>query len=168
MNKLISQNITKKLASGIISLLMYLSSAVFIALIALVAIDVIGRYLFNMPLFGSTELIEISMALLIFLSIPVATYKREHIRIALLEHILSQQTKRIIDNFITICFSGGLYLVSEKLWKLTSRFERRNSHTEFLEIPMQYISGIAILGCYLTIILLVLRVFHDNTTHNTK
>ena len=63
-------------------------------MMAITTVDVALRYFFNAPLKGAFELTEISMALVIFGGMSLATARREHITVNLLEARLSPQLRR--------------------------------------------------------------------------
>jgi TRAP-type C4-dicarboxylate transport system permease small subunit len=56
--------------------------------------DVGGRFLFNRPLHGAFEATEVMMGLIVFLALPLATRRREHITVTLLEPYLPEWLKR--------------------------------------------------------------------------
>lgn len=47
----------------------------------LMLIDVTGRYLFNAPLPGAAEIIELAMGVCVFAALPLVTASNEHIRL---------------------------------------------------------------------------------------
>jgi TRAP-type C4-dicarboxylate transport system permease small subunit len=74
--------------------LAWLGAALVFAMMALTFVDVVGRYLFNAPVKGSAEATELMLAVIVFAGLPLAAAAREHIRIDLLEHVLSERAKR--------------------------------------------------------------------------
>lgn len=63
-------------------------------MMAITTIDVVLRYFFNAPLKGAFEMTEISMAMVIFGGMSLATARREHITVNLLEGRLSPRLRR--------------------------------------------------------------------------
>ena len=63
-------------------------------MMAITTIDVVLRYFFNAPLKGAFEMTEISMALVIFAGMSLATARREHITVNLFESRLSPALRR--------------------------------------------------------------------------
>ena len=57
--------------------------------------DVIGRDLFNLPLYGAFEMTEILMGLVIFAGMPLTTAAREHITVNLLETVVPWRVRCI-------------------------------------------------------------------------
>lgn len=64
------------------------------AMMFVTTIDVIGRDLFNLPIYGAFEMTEILMGLVIFAGLPLASAAREHITVNFLESALSPQALR--------------------------------------------------------------------------
>jgi TRAP-type C4-dicarboxylate transport system permease small subunit len=65
-----------------------------LAMMAVTSIDVVLRYFFNAPLKGAFEMTEIGMALVIFSGMSLATVRREHITVNVLESMLSPAVRR--------------------------------------------------------------------------
>lgn len=56
-------------------------------------IDVVGRDIFNLPLFGAFEMTEILMGLVIFAGMPLTTAAHEHITVNFLESVVSHRAR---------------------------------------------------------------------------
>ena len=54
---------------------------VLFVLMVVVTVDVVGRYIFSAPLQGAYEYIQIGMALLVFLAMPVITARQENVEV---------------------------------------------------------------------------------------
>ncbi len=55
------------------------------AMVLLTFVDVVGRRLFNTPVFGANDLTEHLMAVIVFAGMPLLTAQREHLSIDLLD-----------------------------------------------------------------------------------
>ena len=55
------------------------------AMVALTFVDVVGRRLFNMPVFGANDITEHLMAVIVFAGLPLLTAQRGHLSIDLLD-----------------------------------------------------------------------------------
>lgn len=163
-------NTAGKLGDGLVSLLGVVSNALFLSIVVIMTLDVIGRYGLNMPLVGAMEIIELLMLFLVFMTIPIATYKCDHIRIALLEKVLPEKFRIFVFHFSNFLLLAGSYLISERLWELSERYARYGSKTEFLELPLAYLTYGGILSCYMSMILVVLLFLKNDKTliHNAS
>lgn len=66
-----------------------------LAMMVVTTVDVIGRDVFNVPLFGAFEMTEILMGLVIFAGMPGTTAMREHITVNLIENIVSPRVRML-------------------------------------------------------------------------
>lgn len=78
--------------------------AMLSAMVALTFVDVVGRRLFNTPVFGANDITEHLMALIIFSGLPLLTAQRGHLSIDLLDHWLLRPAWRrwhqVVDGLI--------------------------------------------------------------------
>ena len=87
-------------------LLARLSCLVLAAIVLLTVADTALRYLFNAPIAGSNEMVEIMLSFLIMLALPVCTANRAHVKVDLLDGMLGRVGRRIAD-----IVTGGIALV---------------------------------------------------------
>lgn len=162
------QNTARKLANMLISVLLYISQFLLCAIIIVGGVDVFGRHFFNRPLKGSGEIIEILLVSMFFMGLPIVTYQSQHIKVPLLERKLPHIIRYTIQIIVHFIFILGMTLISNRLWDMSERYERRHTKTAYLEIPMEYLSYLAIVGCYLVIILLILKILSNEVLSNHK
>lgn len=115
------------------------SALVLFGLMALTCVDVVGRYLFNSPLHGGTELTEIGLAVMIFAAMPVVTWRGGHIVVDLLDRFLGGRIVKALSLFAALVMSTCLYFLAVRIFELGSRSIRRGVVTEFLAMPTGYI-----------------------------
>ena len=70
-----------------------IGGAMILAMMAVTAVDVAGRYFLGRPIGGAFEITEILMGLVIFAGMPLATARREHIAIDLFDTRLSWRSR---------------------------------------------------------------------------
>lgn len=70
-----------------------IAGGMILVMMVVTTIDVIGRDVFNMPLFGGYEMTEILMGLVIFAGMPATTAMREHITVNLIENFVSTRVR---------------------------------------------------------------------------
>jgi TRAP-type C4-dicarboxylate transport system permease small subunit len=71
------------------------AGGMILVMMVVTTIDVIGRDVFNTPLFGAFEMTEILMGLVIFAGMPGTTAMREHITVNLIETVVSARVRRL-------------------------------------------------------------------------
>jgi len=104
-------------------------------LMGVTVVDVIGRYVFNQPLAGSSELTEIILGLMIFAAFPLLCRNNEHIAVDLLENIFSAKFKRIRDRVVQGVLVVCLLTLTYGIFLLGMRARRDVLVTEILELP---------------------------------
>lgn len=120
-------------------LLEVVSASVLFFLMVLTCVDVTGRYLFNSPLHGSTELTQIGLAVMVFASMPVITWRGGHIVVDLLDRFLGYKIVKVLSLFSALVVSSSLYVLAWRIFELGERSIRRGVVTEFLGMPSGYV-----------------------------
>ena len=65
----------------------WISGVMLFFIAAFIFIDVLGRYVFNHPITGSQEIVELAIVCVLYLGLPYSTYCRSHVRVdALITH----------------------------------------------------------------------------------
>jgi len=99
-------------------------------------VDVIGRYVFNSPVRGGFELTEIMMAGLIFLGMPLVTRQNAHIKVDLLDLILSPRALAWLQRLGDVLTFAVSLLIAATVWFKAGQTAASNDHTESLRIPL--------------------------------
>ncbi|NVD08726.1 TRAP transporter small permease [Vibrio sp. JPW-9-11-11] len=103
-------------------------------------VDVTARNLFNAPVLGSTEMVEVLLAIMVFMAFPLVSWQEENICVDLLDNYFPSQwvsLRQVIINLICAC---SLILVAATNWKLASRSLEYEEVTEILELPLGYVT----------------------------
>lgn len=151
------------LLNRIIWMMEVLSSVVLAAMALLTFVDVIGRYLFNAPVFGGSEMISAMLALIIFLGLGIANAKDKHITVELFD----QRIRRIAPKPYDIVIRGfsifAMGLVAYVLLEQARQVAQLKSTTIVLEWPLAWIAGtVAFLAC-LSLASLILGLVSGNS-----
>jgi TRAP-type C4-dicarboxylate transport system permease small subunit len=130
----------------------------------LTCIDVIGRYMFEKPVTGSVELTELLLGALIFSTMPLVTWRKEHISVDLTDSIIPRKVKNIRDMGFDAVVSLCLSVMGVKVWELGDRALMYGEMTEYLEIPTYYFVYFLAISCWLTaitsLVLVITRIFN--------
>lgn len=154
-------------------LLNLLAGTMLLLMMLLTAIDVLGRYLFNTPLVGSSELIEIMLAASIFLILPTITWQQEHVSVDLIEGALPLWLRTFRNRTYHLLMTIGCTYMAMTVWKLAERAARYQSVSEYLAIPSAYSMYLISICLGLTAITFLvmtllgdpkLRTFHSDKT----
>ena len=85
-----------------------LSALCLFSIMILTVVEVIGRYMFNAPIFGRQDIAQILLALSIFLAFPVVTLRGEQIDVDLLDNLFSERAAFWRDRFIAFLVAVSL------------------------------------------------------------
>ncbi len=109
---------------------------VLAVMLALTCADVIGRYIFNAPVNGKTELTRFLMAGLIAFALPVVTMRDEHITVDIFDNFFSRPLERLRNVGIDAFCAITLLTLS---WWVAFRARRLMDYgyvSDFLHIPL--------------------------------
>jgi len=96
----------------------YVGMAVLMGMVLLVTIDVAGRYFFNKPIDGSTDIIEIMMIIMVYSSFAYGATENKHVRIDFLYVRFPKVIKAYVDIFTSIL---SILIVALISWQLGER-----------------------------------------------
>ena len=102
----------------------------------LMLIDVAGRYLFNSPLPGAAEIIELAMGITVFAALPLVTAGNEHIRLDYLINAVRGRAQALANALVTSISVAGMGLLAWRIADKTLTIARYGDTTPFLKIPM--------------------------------
>lgn len=111
-------------------------SVVLFGTMLVTCIDVGGRYFLNAPLPGGFELTEVMMATLIFLGMPLVTANDEHIKVDVLDFLVTPRIHRLLVTFGSLVSGSMSALIAVALWVKAGQIAMYADHTEVLHVPL--------------------------------
>ncbi|MBL7225243.1 MAG: TRAP transporter small permease [Desulfobacteraceae bacterium] len=129
-------------------LLAYIGSYVLFGMMLLTICDVIGRYIFNLPITGAYEITEAMMVTLVFFFIGYTQATKGHVAVDLVVNLLPQKIRVVIDiithllSFVMILLVGWMSIIR---WLELIRIKE---YTPILHIPVSPFLLILALGCF--------------------
>lgn len=135
--------------------LLGVASVTLFLLMAITCVDVVGRYFFNSPLTGSTELTEFAMAILIFTTLPVVSWRNQHVVVDLLDRWFSGTAARVRTVVIHIISAVSLGYLGQRIQVLGNRSLSYGELSEYLHFPPGYIMLYMAGMCWFTAALLI-------------
>ena len=121
-----------------------------LALMLITCIDVFGRYLFNNPLTGSTELTEIAVGIVIFSVFPIVSWRNDHVVVDILDGFFSPKIHMIRTIVINLLVSVALVYLAQRIWVLGQRSIGYEEVTEYLAIPLGWMMLFIAVMCWLS------------------
>lgn len=119
--------------------------ALLSAMVALTFVDVVGRRLFNTPVFGANDITEHLMALITFSGLPLLTARRGHLSIDLFDHWLLRPQWRAWHKAVDLLIAAVLALIAWEYFKAVGEAYDINEVSPALTIPRAWMY--AYIGC---------------------
>jgi TRAP-type transport system small permease protein len=121
------------------------AAASLFSMMVLTFIDVFSRKFLGFSIRGSLELTELLMLAVIFMGLPLASLKGEHVFFDLLDHLLPERLRRlqaaIANTICVVILSGAAWLV----WQRAGRTVSMGDTTAQLQIgigPFHYSAAV--------------------------
>jgi TRAP-type C4-dicarboxylate transport system permease small subunit len=105
-------------------------------LMLLVAADVGGRYLFNKPISGGYELVQLLMGVLVFSTLPVISRTNEHITIGLFDPYFKGAADRVRRVFVNLFSAAALAFLAWRLGVHAGKLTANGDATPVLALPL--------------------------------
>jgi len=102
----------------------------------LMLFDVTGRYVFNSPIPGAAEVIELLMGIVIFAALPLTTAQGEHVKLDYFDALIKGRVQRTV-NFAVETVSA--VIVGFLAWRVAAKAQtifQYHDTTPFLNIPV--------------------------------
>lgn len=108
------------------------------AMVALTFTDVVGRRLFNTPVFGANDITEHLMAIIVFSGLPLLTARREHLSIDLLDAWLLKPRWRWWHKVVDLLIASVLGLIAYQYFVAIGEAHEFNEVSQALGIPRSW------------------------------
>jgi len=118
-----------------------MAAIVLLVLVLITCIDVVGRYVFNSPLVGTVELVEICMGAVTFFSFPIMFMRHDHIIVDLIPHFRRGYLGWITSLLIMAVIFYTALKLSDRVFDYAVRAFEDGDVTEYLLIPRYPIVG---------------------------
>ena len=134
-----------------------IAAMILLMLVTLTCVDVIGRYIFNSPLVGAVELVEICMGAITFFSFPLMFLRDDHIIVDLVPQFRRGYLGWIISLlFLAVTFYVAVVL-GDRVYDYAVRAFEDGDVTEYLHIPRYLVVGFITAAIYTAAAITILR-----------
>ena len=135
-----------------------IASLVLFGLMVMTFFDVFFRSAFNNPIEAAPELTRMSVAIIVFSSLPVLSARGGHISVDLLDGLFRRfNLLRLWEAVMSIICGVILWWPAMRVMDLAERAMKRGKVTEFLEIPTFYLAYFIGAMVLVTMVALILR-----------
>lgn len=151
-------------APGYIKLLSYIVGGLMFVMIAIIFVDVIGRYGFGLPIPAGFEITEFVMATMIFSAIPLVSYYNSHITVGLFDHAFRGRVRRVQQSFVLLFSMVMLGFMGNRLYDQAEYMRSVEQFGQQLDIqvaPVVY--GTALMSFIAAILMAMLAIRYWRT-----
>lgn len=117
----------------------WLAAVTLFALMTMTFADVMMRSLLNNPIEVASEFTRFFMAIIVFSSLPMVSWKSQHIVVDLLDPLFSRGLARVRDILLDLVCGAMLLWPAKRVYELAERSAMFGDRTEYLEFPVHYI-----------------------------
>tara|TARA_B100001093_G_C26608406_1_gene919035 strand:+ start:406 stop:951 length:546 start_codon:yes stop_codon:yes gene_type:complete len=128
----------------------WLGAASLFILMTMTFADVILRSLFGNPIESATELTRLFMAIMVFSSLPLISWKGSHILVDLMDPLFSKKLAQRRDIAIDLICGVVLMWPALRVWQLAARARKYGDVTEYLNLPQHYVAWFIAVFTFLT------------------
>ena len=119
-------------------------------MVAIIVINVIGRYLFNRPFMGTVEIVQLLLVITVFFSVAHTEVRKSHIRFNEAVNRFPRGAQTIVDSVMYIASAAYFFLMAWREVVLADSYMRPAfSHTDVLAIPIFPLCLIIAIGALL-------------------
>lgn len=122
------------------------SGILFVVAATINIVNVVGRYVFSLPVFWAEEVLTFIIIWAVFLLAGSITYRGGHLTMDLLYSGFSPLWKRIVNIAITACLIFCAVFTAVQSWKVIGLHLRNNGLTAATEIPLVYPHSAILVG----------------------
>jgi TRAP-type C4-dicarboxylate transport system permease small subunit len=142
--------------------MVYIAAIALFGMMAVVVIDVVGRYAFHSPLMGAYELIGYLMAIAGPWAIAYSQVQKGHIRVDFLLKRFSRKGQAVITS---ISYIIGVAVFSVLCWRMISRAQyyfglERGNTTDTMGIPIAPFVVMVAIGLGMLALVLLFDLIH--------
>ena len=135
-----------RVAEWIADAAMLVSCIVLLWLVGLTCVDVVGRYFFRAPVTGAAELVQISMAGIIFFSLPAMFLRDDQVIVDLFSFVRKGWFGWAVSLAFSVATVVAVWIIAERVSGYAVRAFEDGDETIYLKIPLYFVVwGITIL-----------------------
>ena len=137
----------------------WVAAATLFALMAVVTVDVTGRYLFNRPLPAGYEMVQALMGFLVFTTLPLLSRTNDQISLGLIEHRFSGAVDRWRRGVVQLLSAAVLAFLAWRLGVHAQKLALTQDVTPVLQLPLAPMAWFMTAAAAVSTVLVLLHAF---------
>ena len=154
-------------AEWIIRFFLFIAMAALMIMMIVIVVDVFMRYVFNAPITGVYDVVEISLVVVVFFSLGTAILGFHEIVIDLIDHMASQRIVKLLKRVAALLSAIVLVFIFSSMITPALQSHQYGEIKLELNIPVWIVWVIALVGMCGGILASLLNIFrqlqHDTT-----
>lgn len=122
-------------ADALLRLLALLAGAVLVGVALVIVANVVMRYIFNDPIFGAFDVIQMAMVLAIFAAMGFCCRTGGHVSVDVLSNVFGRSFWRVIDGLVRLLTAGMFGLLAWRAADSALTAARWGETTNLLHLP---------------------------------
>ena len=135
----------------------WLAAFILFTLMSMTFLDVILRSAAGNPIESATELTRIFMAIIVFASLPLVSWKGEHIVVDLMDPLFSESLSMWRNSLVDLICGIAILWPSFRVWELAERSHRYGDRTEYLHFPEYFVAYFIATFSFMTAVSFLVR-----------
>lgn len=127
-----------------------------VGMMTITCVDVIGRYFFDRPIFGSEEIVHFLLTMVIGFSLPYSHMEKIHVGVEIVYRLLPAKTRLFLKLFTDILSLMLMIIITVMMFKYWATTRASGEVSMNLEFPEYYIIFI-LAGCFFILNFFILR-----------
>lgn len=146
-----------KIIMSLSRLLGYAATGVLGIMMLLTVADVFSRYFFSRPITGTTEITELMMVIVVFLSLAWCAVTRRHVKVDLLVGTFSPKAQALVDSLTLLAGLGTFAVITWQSFLESMGVRAKTSILQVPEAPFHWIMTLGFAMLSLVIVTLVIE-----------
>ena len=124
------------------------SAAILFCMMLLTFVDVVMRYLLNLPIRGGFEITEMMLLVLIFAGLPLVSHADEHVTMDFIDRVLPARALRLLLRVVHGVCAAVMFFLTWQVWLKAGKIAAYGDTTDVLRIavaPFIYFMAVMIL-----------------------
>ena len=113
-----------------------IAGVALLAMMVLIFVDVIGRYVLGRPISGAYQLGSILLLVLLFGSLPIVVLKEAQLTVGFTDHRFRGRARQIRRLLVNLLGGGLMAVVTWRLWAQGTYFTIYPEILEVLDVPL--------------------------------
>jgi len=140
------------------NVLIVICGVIFMVMIFLGTADVAGRYIFDSPVLGTQELMQVMMGAIVMLGWAYTQKEDGHVKVELFTNMMPYRAQKVLALIMTVIALGLFAIIAMKSWDIAlANISRRFLVVDFPSGPFYFLVPV---GSFFLCLEFIVHIFH--------